>query len=321
MAGPVVRFQLRRPPAQNGAWTEIRIDPFGKVKALNNSTSLPFLLGDPALLLLMRLSPEGKDAWELRNNRTIKIVKPTDVPGPAAQPDQSPASEQVSYKLGEWSGDTVEITKESRLTSGTLSDGKTAIDMTCTSKMKFDAKQGIPLSMSFEAKMMRNGKQLHAGGQYRYLGSAIKVKGAQAAGNNATGRSRPPAEPRLSLSVEQIDQALTDLKAGSTNKRMAAAELLTKGEPVAASRAKVAAALEGVLGEPNPFVIYAVARALSVWGGEENVSGLVKLVASNDRGRSLRIHARTRSAQGCTRREGRRLALVNRSTIRSQSVR
>ena len=69
---------------------------------------------------------------------------------------------------------------------------------------------------------------------------------------------------------------LSDLKSADPQNRRAAAEKLAGIAPDA-NREKVAKALEGRISDPDIFAMGAATKALIVWGGKENVPGLITL--------------------------------------------
>jgi HEAT repeat protein len=77
-------------------------------------------------------------------------------------------------------------------------------------------------------------------------------------------------------------KTLADLRSPNPEKRKSAAEQLAKATPDDATRVKVAAALEVAMADPSIAVRGPVTKALIVWGGKENVRGLIRLVGHND---------------------------------------
>ena len=113
-------------------------------------------------------------------------------------------------------------------------------------------------------------------------------------------RSSVGRDEKKDGSNPEVAAALTYLKSKDKLIRQAGAEQLAASKPDA-NREKVAKALEERMTDPDIFVLGAVTRALKVWGGKENVPGLVKVTTDKNifhRGHAMDVLAALKDARG-----------------------
>jgi serine/threonine protein kinase len=94
----------------------------------------------------------------------------------------------------------------------------------------------------------------------------------------------PAREEPKPLSVEELPQALADLKSTDTSRRRTAAQRLSVTDPtiVKEPSADLAPVLEGLLRDPDGPTRVAAAGALGPWGSRKNVEALVRVVNDPD---------------------------------------
>jgi HEAT repeat protein len=103
------------------------------------------------------------------------------------------------------------------------------------------------------------------------------------------------------LSDADVKKALAELKSGNPDTRKAAAERLAKAEPDATHRTKVASALQAEMLDSNIFARGAVVKALSVWGTDKNVPGMIELLSHKDifiRGAAMEVLGALKNERG-----------------------
>jgi formylglycine-generating enzyme required for sulfatase activity len=95
------------------------------------------------------------------------------------------------------------------------------------------------------------------------------------------GRQPSGADEKKEVSSALVIAALGDLKSPDKTIRRFAAERLANLQPEA-NREKVSKELERMMRDHDIFVLGAATRALTVWGGKENISGLIELTTDQN---------------------------------------
>ena len=114
-------------------------------------------------------------------------------------------------------------------------------------------------------------------------------------------RSAGPARSAETLSDADVKKALNELRSPNPDTRKAAAERLAKADPDDGHRSKVATALQAAMTDPNIFARGAVVKALSVWGNDKNVTGMIELLSHKDifvRGAAMEVLGALKNERG-----------------------
>jgi hypothetical protein len=273
------------PPSFIGA-RELSIDTLGNVLRSSGDTSLSYLLGSAARLVIEPLSPDGKKRWERSTDvviREIQNLVPFARFGPRSETDTA-AREVLGYEIVGAANDAVRIKKTLDLKTLATEGDAPRIQLQGAGEMVFDPAAGLMKSLDFKATLTLNDKnttvRVPITVTHRLLTAAEAAAYQKEQEENratALAAAKLAAAPQLITDAE-LAKALTNLKSSNPALLNSAADKLAKSIPIEARRNEVASQLEGLLKSDDGFQRAAGAKGLKTWGSAKHVPVLIALL-------------------------------------------
>lgn len=131
----------------------------GDVVSLEDSSQLPYLLGNLSLLFFEPLPDAGQQSWVAENGVTVRQGgRDSDFPFPRTPFDeperQTAAKERSEYQAGAIKGDLTSISRKYVFSMPSSGPEDPAIEVTGEGNWDFDTEIGLPASMDFKQKMV-----------------------------------------------------------------------------------------------------------------------------------------------------------------------
>jgi hypothetical protein len=284
LPGRHVRFHSE---AQGPREVTLTIDSLGRVTRLEGNSSLPFLLGDLAQLMIEPLSPEKKGQWTIAGDAAVSVVQ-TQYPyfrfSPIALHEGVPATEKTVYAVESQTDKSISLTKHYELVTAATVGGKPRFEAAGDGKLTFSVERGV--FNTLDAKMrvtVRDGNKteeipLHV--TYRLLSEEELAKAALAAAEAKKAAEAAQREKARPLTDAEVDTAAADLSSGDSQRVDRALKLLHDKKPQKPSP-KVAKALEPLLLSENLTTRCGAAQAMRNWATRESVPTLIKALGDD----------------------------------------
>jgi hypothetical protein len=280
LPGRHVRFYST---AQGPKNVTITIDSLGRVTRIEGDSSLPFLLGDLAQLMIEPLSPEKKAAWTVAADTAVSVIQ-THYPffrySPIGLHEGVPATEKTVYAVESQAEKSISLTKHYELVTAATVGGKPRFEATGDGKLTFSIERGVfntlDLKMRVTVRDANKTEEIPLQVTYRLLSDEELAQAARAAAEAKKAAEAAQREKARPLTDTEIDTAAADLASADKSRVDRALKLLHEKKPQQPSP-KVAKALEPLLLQGENFPVRCgAAQAMKSWATRESVPVLLK---------------------------------------------
>lgn len=278
--------------AQTNPMFSITVDDLGRVvQSDDDSSNLPYLLGDVAHLVIEPLSVAGESSWTVSADAGVSlistwfpyylyrhiVVRDGRLYRHTSYREGLSANEKTTYTIENADAKQTIIAKRFELTTIPVVINKPRVEATGDGKLTFDNIRGVMGTLEFSMRITVREKnrteEIPVKTSYRLLDEAEVTKIAKDAEDAKREKERP-------LTEKEIDTAIADLISGDSERVSRASALLADKSPVRPNP-KAAKALEsGMLSAKSPADRANAAEAMKAWGSEENIPALIS--ALND---------------------------------------
>lgn len=281
------------------AEAEVWVDSIGNVTELRGGESLPFVLGPLPLVVLDRLPAEGRTTWEVKRRCTVREgggnderfpFGPRRLPfGPGGplfgrQQDDGTthdALEKTVYTIVETTGSLVTIRRVHELKTRPLEGRPSFLHLTTSGTIIFDVEAGVPKEFSSTGSVT-----VAQPSAPMKIPLTVSYALGQPPAADAVGSARPDmaatGRPQFeALTDADLDEILAELKRTGPSRLFALGRLQLAG--VNEDRRKeIAAALAGLLSDPDWTVQQRAAGALRTWATPDTVPVLLSLASGGN---------------------------------------
>jgi len=268
------------PPAKEALFA---LDPFGKMLRLEQSSSLPYLLGDLSQLMVEQLPAEPQSQWTVSNEMGLVVVE-------AHYPfcrylssgfrEGVPAAEKTVYTVKGRTGKFITITKQYELTTASTIGGKPRFEAGGQGTLQFDTEQGVCGKSDYSLRVVvrdaNTTEEIPVRISYRLLSPEDLARAAKEEEEAKKEAERIRQEKIRPLTAAELEAASADLSSHDPVAVSRALKLLAEKQP-SQPNPQIAQALTAILlsDEHAPRRAEA-AEALINWATADSVPALNK---------------------------------------------
>jgi len=272
----VVRF-FTIPKSKNKT-SVVTLTRQGRMIHVKNDAPLPYLLGNLSELVFEPFSTPTDGVWSTEAVSTIEVSPPFRRYVRGGNQTGVPANEKTTYTILDQSDDRVTIAKCFELTTTAQLNGKPQFQASGNGKLVFDVACGAFSSMTYDvlvtARRPAKTEEVPFHVTYQLVTEAELAAEKKAAEEQRIAREKAKEELRRPMTDVELDAAVADLSSGDQKKVGAAMKLFIAKAPRKPSVKALEEAMRNL--DNNSGGIRAdAAKALKVWGSQENVRGLI----------------------------------------------
>lgn len=302
-------------PSSNHDQGSMQVTEFGEVIEFDGEGSLPFVLGPIGQFFLQPLDPDGDATWFEESTTSLHLVKkaaqdpisrmrsrmggpgrfgPRGPFGPFGGQEEKdetlrviPAVERSSYELGPKLNDRITIVRHYEFTT-TDDENKPFLSVKGKGDVVFDLKQGLPITMHYEATLVQNSedgdvKRIPLTVSYTLRDPEDIKREREEALKRHKERQQRQQEERTVPNPELVQQVLQDIRAAEG--RMQAMNPLKRLAEIAVVeelREEVLQVIQNHRDNSVSSVQAAAAEAFCQWCTADQIDELWKIVAEGN---------------------------------------
>lgn len=302
-------------PSSNHDQGSMRVTEFGDVVEFDGEGSLPFVLGPIGQFFLQPLDPDGDASWFEESTTSLHLVKKTAqdpisrmrsrMGGPGRfgprgpfgpfggqeEKDETlrviPAVERSSYELGPKLNDRITIVRHYEFTT-TDDENKPFLSVKGNGDVVFDLKQGLPITMHYEATLVQNSedgdvKRIPLTVSYTLRDPEDIKREREEALKRHEERKQRQQEERTVPNPELVQQVLQDIRAAEGRlQAMNPLKRLAEIAVVEELREEVLQVIQNHRDNSVSSVQAAAAEAFCQWCTAEQIDELWNIVAEGN---------------------------------------